>query len=139
MHAAHHSYVEGSRYKGLHLFLRNRGQMVEVQVHSRESIEVKERTTREYEIERDRDQPRSARDAARDKCIRWSAGMTQPAGIDDLEVLGGVTVDQRRYGGKRPTGRSDSTKRPRRFDDGSRQIRRSGPTGERGNDEGLRR
>ncbi|GAA1547198.1 hypothetical protein [Kribbella lupini] len=139
MSSAHHSYVEGSRYKGLHLALRHRGQTIEVQVHSRESVEVKERTTHEYGIERDRDQPRKARDAAREKCVRWSAEMTQPLGIDELQVLGGVKVDRRCYGGKRPTGRADSAKRPRRFDDGARQTRHSGPAAERGNDEGMRR
>jgi predicted RNA binding protein YcfA (HicA-like mRNA interferase family) len=138
MHSAHHSYVDDSRYKGLHLYLHSHGQAVEVHVHSRESIEVKERTTRLYEIERDRDQPRAARDAARAECVGLSATMVQPAGIDDLKVLGGVPVDRRRYGGgkSRPT---DSAKGGRRSDDGGRQSGRSRPARERGNDEGMTR
>jgi hypothetical protein len=101
MENAHHSYVDGSRYKGLHTHLRSLGEQVEVQVHSTESIEVKERTTALYEIERDREQDPAARDAARRECIALSDQMTQPAGIDDLRELGGVTVKAISYGKKR--------------------------------------
>src|SRR5207249_7206596 len=45
MNSALHSYANGSRYKGLHLFLQSHGERVEVQIHSRESIDVKARTT----------------------------------------------------------------------------------------------
>ncbi|MGZ0151712.1 hypothetical protein ACXJJ3_31965 [Kribbella sp. WER1] len=105
--SAHHSYVDGSRYKGLHTFLRTQGEKIELQVHSAESIDVKERTTPLYEIERDRDQPTAARDAARRECIELSDQLTQPAGIDDLKELGGVPVDAISYGKKRPQRRAD--------------------------------
>ncbi|RZT19802.1 hypothetical protein EV649_2941 [Kribbella sp. VKM Ac-2569] len=105
--SAHHSYVDGSRYKGLHAFLRAQGEKVELQVHSGESIEVKERTTPLYQIERDRDQPPAARDAARRECIALSDQMTQPAGIEDLKELGGVSVDAISYGKKRQQHRSE--------------------------------
>jgi hypothetical protein len=95
--AAHHSYVEGSRYKGLHVFLRGHGQLVELQVHSRQSLAVKERTTKPYEIVRDRDQPKQERDKEEDFCIACSEAMTQPAGIDALTQLGGVPVEVRHY------------------------------------------
>ncbi|MEV6272359.1 hypothetical protein AB0L64_34660 [Kribbella sp. NPDC051936] len=106
--AAHHSYVDGSRYKGLHAFLRAQGESVELQVHSNESIEVKERTTGLYEIERDRRQPGAARDAARRECIALSDQMTQPAGIEQLKELGGVPVNAISYGKKRQQHRPKS-------------------------------
>jgi hypothetical protein len=99
MEAAHHSYVDGSRYKGLHLFLQAQRERVEVQIHSRESIDVKARTTPLYAVERDRRAPRSSRDAARQACIALSDQLKQPAGIDEL-VLGGVAVGTRSYGKK---------------------------------------
>jgi hypothetical protein len=101
MESAHHSYVDGSRYKGLHLFLHGHGERVELQIHSPESIDVKTRTTALYAIERDRRQPRASRDEAGDTCIALSDQMKQPAGIDELAVLGGVAVGTRSYGKKR--------------------------------------
>ncbi|GAB3810409.1 hypothetical protein [Kribbella italica] len=98
MASAHHSYQPGSRYKGLHFFLRGHGQVVELQVHSRQSIAVKEATTRWYEVFRDRDRPKAEKDEALDKCIKYSDPMTQPAGIDALTHLGGVPVEVRGYG-----------------------------------------
>ncbi|HET6295315.1 MAG TPA: hypothetical protein VFG33_18160 [Kribbella sp.] len=102
MDSAHHSYVNGSRYKGLHLFLRGHGELVELQIHSRESIDVKTRTTPLYVIERDRKMDRASRDAARETCIALSDQMTQPAGLDDLKTLGGVAVGTRSYGMRSP-------------------------------------
>jgi hypothetical protein len=123
--AAHHSYVDGSRYKGLHAFLRAHGERVELQVHSGESIDVKERTTPLYEIERDPDQPRAARDEARRECIALSDQMTQPAGIGDLKELGGVPVDVISYGKKRQQHRSKTgqarTSEPNRAPEQTRQ------------------
>jgi hypothetical protein len=108
MEAAHHSYVDGSRYKGLHAFLLAHGERVELQVHSDESIDVKERTTPLYEIERDRDQPPAAREAARRECIALSDQMKQPAGIDNLKELGGVPVKAISYGKQRQQSRTDA-------------------------------
>jgi hypothetical protein len=96
--SAHHSYVDGSRYKGLHTFLRAHGVVIELQLHSRESIEVKTQTTPLYVVERDPRQVKEARAAARDRCIALSDGMHQPAGIDNLSELGGVPVAVRSYG-----------------------------------------
>ncbi|WP_143465672.1 hypothetical protein [Kribbella sp. ALI-6-A] len=101
MESAHHSYHPGSRYKGLHFFLRGHGQVIEIQVHSRQSIAVKETTTEPYEIFRDETRSRSEQNAAMDECIRHSEPMIQPAGIDTLKDLGGVPVELRRYG-RRP-------------------------------------
>jgi hypothetical protein len=98
MDSAHHSYVDGSRYKGLHLFLRSRGELIELQIHSRESIAVKARTTPYDLIERDSRQDRESRNAARSICIAMSDQMTRPAGIDELTMLGGVAVSTRSYG-----------------------------------------
>jgi hypothetical protein len=98
MHSAHHSYVDQSRYKGLHVFLRTRGQLVELQVHSRESLKVKEQTTPLYEVQRDRDQSPAARAKAGRDATEISATMTDPDGLADLKTLGGVPVVPRRYG-----------------------------------------
>lgn len=123
--AAHHSYVDGSRYKGLHALLRAHGEHVELQVHSDESIDVKERTTGLYEIERDREQPAAARDAARRECIALSDQMTQPAGIEDLKELGGVPVKAISYGKQRRQRRTKSgparASEPNRAPDQTRQ------------------
>jgi len=107
MEAAHHSYVDGSRYKGLHTLLRSYNQRYELQVHSAESIRVKDRTTSLYEIERDVDQPPEVRAAARRECIELSSAMTQPAGIDELTELGGVAVRTIGYG--KQAGRSTAS------------------------------
>jgi hypothetical protein len=77
-------------------------------LHSTESIEIKERTTTLYEIERDREQDPAARDAARRECIALSDQMTHPAGIDDLQELGGVKVNAISYGKRRPQRTSDA-------------------------------
>ena len=108
MESAHHSYVDGSRYKGLHTFLHSHGERIELQVHSGESIDVKERTTPLYEIERDRRQDPAARDAARRECIALSDQMTQPAGIDELRELGGAPVRPISYGKQRQAYRSEA-------------------------------
>lgn len=93
------TYVEGSRYKGLHAIMRAAaGHPVEIQFHSPESARVKAATTELYLIERDPRQTKQARDSARQACIALSATMTQPAGIDQLEELGGVPVTVRGYG-----------------------------------------
>jgi hypothetical protein len=112
MSAAQHSYVDGSRYKGLHTFLDSHGERIELQVHSSESILVKEQTTPLYEIERDREQERAARDKARRECIALSAQLTQPMGIDELKELGGVAVSAISYGKPRRTNRSEATEKP---------------------------
>lgn len=110
--SAVNSYADGSRYKGLHLFLQSRGQRVEVQIHSRESIDVKTRTTPLYLVERDPDQPPGMRTEARTMAIEMSAQMRQPTGIDNLTTLGGVPVEVRVYGrrGRPPAARAEGLK-----------------------------
>ncbi len=134
MESAHHSYHPGSRYKGLHFFVRGQGQVVEIQVHSRQSIAVKERTTEPYEIFRDNTRSRAEQDAAQDVCIEYSEPMTQPAGIDALKDLGGVPVEARSYG-RRPA------KSPRVGEGGTsrRQDRRPQSPHRRRDDDGRDR
>jgi hypothetical protein len=106
MDSAQHSYVDRSRYKGLHVYLHTRGQLVELQVHSRESLAMKELTTALYEVQRDRDQPPEVRAAAGAEAIELSATLTDPAGLGGLETLGGVPITAKRYGdGKAATSR----------------------------------
>jgi hypothetical protein len=83
------------------MFLRSQGELVELQVHSRESIDIKTRTTPLYAIERDPRQDREHRDLARNACIELSAQLRQPVGLDALTTLGGVAVGIRSYGMKR--------------------------------------
>jgi hypothetical protein len=97
--AAHHSYVDGSRYKGLHVLFHSRGQLVELQVHSRDSLAVKELTTALYEVQRDRNRPPAMRAAAGAEATELSASLAEPDGLGGLETLGGVPVMPRRYGG----------------------------------------
>lgn len=93
------SYVEGSRYKGVHLDTQDpRGQRIEVQLHTVASIAVKEATTSLYEIERDIRLPRNNRDEAMVECVRLSAELPTPQGLDELTSLGGCPVTVRGYG-----------------------------------------
>lgn len=111
INGAVHSYAEGSRYKGLHLFLQKFGERVEVQIHSRESIEVKNKTRPLYVVERDPTQPRNKRAEARNAAIALSAQMRRPRGIDELTSVGGVAVEVRVYGGssRPPAGRGKAS------------------------------
>ncbi|WP_328991749.1 hypothetical protein OG394_36110 [Kribbella sp. NBC_01245] len=105
--SAHHSYLDGSRYKGVHVVMRDpTRQQVEVQFHTPESAEVKARTTRLYEVERDPRQPGQRRSEARAECIRLSAEMATPTGIEQLTELHGVAVAARCYG-KQATSRAE--------------------------------
>ncbi|GAA1588831.1 hypothetical protein [Kribbella karoonensis] len=110
VNGAVNSYAEGSRYKGLHLHLQKHGQRAELQLHSHESIEVKNRTTPLYVVERDATQPREKRAEAREAAIALSAQLRQPRGIDDLTALGGVPVEVRVYGrqDRRSAGRNQA-------------------------------
>lgn len=93
------SYVERSRYKGLHLDWRTPGgQRVEVQVHTPRSVAVKESTTKLYETERDRRRSPQERDIARAECVRLSASLAPPDGLADLNTLGECKVEVRGYG-----------------------------------------
>jgi hypothetical protein len=94
-----HSYVEGSRYKGIHVDMRtHEGQRVEVQFHSRASADIKDRTTALYAVARDRGLSQATRAAAAAEGIRLSATLDTPAGLPELRHLGGVPVRSRRYG-----------------------------------------
>jgi len=97
--AARNSYVDRSRYKGLHVYFGDpAGKPVEVQVHTKASIAVKKATTSLYAIERDRSRPVHERDAARAECVRLSDALETPPGLDGLATLGGVRVDVHGYG-----------------------------------------
>ncbi|ADB34383.1 hypothetical protein Kfla_5370 [Kribbella flavida DSM 17836] len=130
--SAHQSYVDGSRYKGIHAIMRTAtGTEVEVQFHSVESIQVKTRTTGLYHVERDPTQPKTVRAEATAEAVRLSAAMRQPAGLDAFTELGGCRVEARRYGSsdRRPPRRTaaQSTRHP---------ARGVNPASERTNDNG---
>jgi hypothetical protein len=95
---AKQSYAEGSRYKGIHgYFVTPSDDQVEVQFHSVESVQVKEATTPWYEIERDARSCPEQRTAARQECVRLSATLQEPPGIDTLTELGGLRVAVSNY------------------------------------------
>ncbi|GAA1711468.1 hypothetical protein GCM10009745_69460 [Kribbella yunnanensis] len=105
--AVRNSYVDGSRYKGLHIAtLDPRGRRIEVQVHSRASLSVKEGTTKPYEIARNRDLSPLVREQARLEAVRLTDGLETPPGLDDLRQLGGCSVRVAGYGLGRESQRS---------------------------------
>jgi hypothetical protein len=99
---AMHSYTEGSRYKGIHAFLKTSPvDRVEVQFHSVQSVKVKELTTPYYEIERSAQSTVPEREAARRECIRLSGTLVAPTAIDQLTDLGGRAVEVKNYSDSR--------------------------------------
>jgi hypothetical protein len=108
------SYTEGSRYKGIHAFLKTSTEdRVEVQFHSAQSVKVKELTTPYYEVERSAQATIDQREAARRECIRLSATLAAPTGIDQLEALAGHTVEAKNYSDSRQTASPSAVKSPR--------------------------
>jgi hypothetical protein len=114
---AKQSYTEGSRYKGIHgYFVTPSDDRVEVQFHSVVSVTVKEATTSWYEIERAARSSPEERTAARRECVRLSATLQDPPGIDTLTELGGLRVAVSNYSDHRkpanaPAGVRDSDSR----------------------------
>jgi hypothetical protein len=107
------SYVDGSRYKGLHLDTVDAGgRRVEVQLHTPASVAVKEATTRLYEVERDTRSPGVERDLARAECVRLSTALETPRGLDELASLGECRVEVRGYGLGRATDNTNRNARP---------------------------
>lgn len=125
------SYTAGSRYKGIHALLKTpTADQVEVQFHSAQSIKVKELTTPYYEVERSAQATIAEREAARRECIRLSATLTAPAGIDQLDVLAGHTVEVKNYSDSRQTASPSAAKVPTQ--DGQSAVRTAAVTREDG-------
>lgn len=104
------SYLSGNSYKGLHLIARTpERRVVEVQLHSEESIGVKEAIHGDYEIARDLNQSRADAFAAGQRCIEASRQVVSPAGLaryypagrsDDggaTGLVGGVPIRKKAY------------------------------------------
>lgn len=107
------SYVDGSRYKGIHLnSVDPRGRRIEIQVQSTAAVAVKEATTKPYEIARNADLPRGVREEARLECIRLSNSLPNPVGLDRLTELLGIPVQRKGYGHGQVDGRRDGKKTP---------------------------
>lgn len=76
------SYLSGNSYKGLHLIARTpEHRVVEVQLHSEESVRIKESIHEDYEIARDRSRSRADTRAAARRCIEASRQASSPAGL----------------------------------------------------------
>lgn len=89
------TYSEGASYKGIHVIgTAPSGVTAEVQVHSADSLEVKNRNHGPYEIYRDSSRPKSERRAAQAECERNSASISTPEGLDKLTSIGGVNVSK---------------------------------------------
>lgn len=77
------SYLSGNSYKGLHIIARTPEQRtVEVQIHSDESIDVKESIHFDYEIARDQGSSRADRRTAAQRCIETSEQIPTPTGLE---------------------------------------------------------
>lgn len=76
------SYLSGNSYKGLHLIASTpEHRVVEVQIHSEESLQVKDSIHEDYEIERDRSRTREDTRAAGQRCIEASRQISSPADL----------------------------------------------------------
>jgi predicted RNA binding protein YcfA (HicA-like mRNA interferase family) len=125
------SYTEGSRYKGIHAFLKtSTANKVEVQFHSVQSVKVKELTTPYYEVERSVQATISEREAARRECIRLSGTLSAPAGIDQLNDLAGQVVEVKNYSDSRQTASPSAVNSLRQ--DGQSAVRTAAVTREDG-------
>ncbi|MGY4771975.1 hypothetical protein ACXC9Q_34155 [Kribbella sp. CWNU-51] len=112
---AMHSYTDGSRYKGIHAYLRTPDiSRIEVQWHSIASVRIKELTTQWYEIDRSAHATDDERTAARQKCVEASAQLRPPDGIDDLTELGGKRVAVNNYSDSRRTAATERRPDPAR-------------------------
>lgn len=78
------SYLDGNTYKGLHLIARAPGPAqrdVEIQVHSRASIAVKDSIHGDYEIARDSSMSDRKRQQAAQRCADASEILAMPRGL----------------------------------------------------------
>lgn len=88
------SYLSDNSYKGLHIIARApSGRPVEVQIHSQESIDVKDIIHTDYEIARSADVEPDERAAAGDRCVIASRQIRNPAGLDALYPAGIADTD----------------------------------------------
>lgn len=94
--SAESTYIEGHPYKGIHLNLEKNGCVTEVQIHSEQSIEIKESTHADYEISRDLKQPLADRLAAEQRSVAAWSDVKAPKGLNSLS-LGDVKVEVKRY------------------------------------------
>lgn len=101
VHEAEHSYVEGSPYKGIHVQLRDPdGQTVELQIHSRQSQEIKDQSHLLYEQSRAIKTPLSERRRLNLRSAELWASLPAPRDIEELTELGGATVRKIDYSAK---------------------------------------
>lgn len=80
------SYLDGNTYKGLHLIAQAPGPAqrdVEIQVHSRASIAVKDSIHGDYEIARDSSMSDRKRQQAAQRCANASKGLAMPRGLGE--------------------------------------------------------
>lgn len=89
------TYSDGASYKGIHVIgTAPNGVTAEVQVHSADSLEVKNQNHGPYEIYRDKTRPKAERFAAEAECRRNSATLSTPKDLDKLTSIGGVPVSK---------------------------------------------
>lgn len=87
------TYTDGAPYKGLHVILRFPDKPAfEVQFHSELSQSVKDEIHGHYEIARSIDADSAARGAAAAACVRLSATVPTPAGLDEAQEIHGHPI-----------------------------------------------
>lgn len=81
------TYADGAPYKGIHVQISGTapdGMIAEVQVHSTDSLEVKNQNHEAYEIYRDITKSKRERREARAECVRRSSTLPTIKGLDML-------------------------------------------------------
>lgn len=92
---AENMFVPGNPYKGLHMTLRDPdGISAEVQVHSVESLRVKDNIHGLYVLARNSKASPKVRREAIAEMVRHSSVLSTPLGLDELNELGGCQVRQ---------------------------------------------
>lgn len=95
---AEQSFVPNNPYKGIHLILLGpSGHKCEMQFHTQDAFDRKQRGHTDYEIYRDVDQPLEARLRAFNKSVELWGAVSTPPGLRELTVLGGVQIKSKKY------------------------------------------
>lgn len=92
---ASETYRDGADYKGLHFLVRVAETVFEMQLHSELSQRVKDQIHPYYEVTRSPDVSDAEVDAAQAECVKRSATVPIPAGLDKVQEFGGCTLQHR--------------------------------------------
>lgn len=86
-------YRDGAPYKGVHVIGRApSGRVSEIQVHSAQSLAIKNQAHTSYEVYRDSSRSLRDRQAAKTECSRAFSNVSAPPGLNSVKRIGGVEV-----------------------------------------------